>query len=137
MNLGCRRKVHNRWAALRIYANQKLTTFVLLADISIQCPANNTNTQGKVGIVSTENITSWKACNKLCRNTVGCRYWTWHKETAGNYAYKCHTVKDAVDKSHDVNCISGSYDCLQICRSPKECAGGLSLIYHRKIKSLL
>ena len=52
----------------------------------------NVNTGGRTGEEWTEGVSSWSACRDLCRQRTECNHWTWHKENAGQWAFKCVTM---------------------------------------------
>ena len=50
------------------------------------------------------NVYRWEDCSRLCRQRLGCRYWTW-------YASLCVTMTDAKKKIRRPNYISGDRNC--------------------------
>ena len=86
--------------------------------IDFLCPDNNTNTVGRVGAVTHENVRSWEACGQKCQEMwqengmEGCKYWTWHHGNAPpKWRYKCMTMKDVTGKTGNTNTVSGRRDC--------------------------
>ena len=75
------------------------------------CLEQNINYRHRENPVDTHNVTSWEACAKLCQERSDCKYWTWHKEVAHQYAYICATMTEGISYE-DSNCISGPKDCL-------------------------
>jgi len=60
---------------------------------------------------NTSNILTWQDCQKLCdKEGESCQYWTWHKETAFQYAFQCVTMSNGT-RYHDNKCISGMKAC--------------------------
>ena len=59
----------------------------------------------------TEGVESWQACSDLCSRRRGCRYWTWHKQEAGQYAFRCVTMTDVDTRVSDNNAVSGTKKC--------------------------
>ena len=48
---------------------------------------------------------TWLACAQLCRERVGCRYWTWH------HGHTCVTMTDAAKLHGNPDAVSGNRDC--------------------------
>ena len=78
---------------------------------SFQCPDVSYNTRGRIDAELTEGVASWSACSDLCRARRGCRYWTWHKQEAGQYAFRCVTMTDVDTRVSDNNAVSGTKKC--------------------------
>ena len=57
--------------------------------LPIRCPAEQINTSGRISPETKKKVSSWPACAQLCRERVGCRYWTWH------HGHTCVTMTDA------------------------------------------
>ena len=75
------------------------------------CLEQNINYRHRENPVDTYNVTCWEDCAKLCQERSDCKYWTWHKEVAQQYAYICATMTEGISYE-DSNCISGPKDCL-------------------------
>ena len=43
----------------------------------MRCPAEQLSTGGRVAPETKTRVGSWAACAQLCRERLGCRYWTW------------------------------------------------------------
>ena len=78
---------------------------------SFVCPDVSFNTRGRIGAELTKDVASWSACSDLCRARRGCRYWTWHKEEAGQFAFRCITMTDVNTRVSDNNAVSGTKTC--------------------------
>ena len=78
---------------------------------SFLCPDVSFNTRGRIEAELTEGVASWSACSDLCRARRGCRYWTWHKDEAGQFAFRCITMTDVNTRVSDNNAISGTKKC--------------------------
>ena len=81
-------------------------TFVLVHSIvnsdpglPIRCPAEQINTSGRISPQTKKKVSSWMACAQLCRERVGCRYWTWHhgKTPHVHLRHTCVTMTDAAN----------------------------------------
>jgi len=79
---------------------------------SLTCPMPNSNTQGREGASVIEGIQSWADCSLKCKDTSGCRYWTWHHEGAGEYAFRCVVMDDILNTATDSNAVSGTVRCV-------------------------
>merc|ERR1712215_106095 len=77
----------------------------------LDCPAKNTNTQGRDQIQRLTGIKTWSACSLKCTQTKDCSYWTWHHERAIGYEFVCVLMSDFLEAAEDVNTISGTSDC--------------------------
>ena len=75
------------------------------------CPDISFNTRGRIDAELKEGVASWSACRDLCRERRECRYWTWHKEEAGQYAFRCITMTDVSLRIGDSNAVSGTKKC--------------------------
>ena len=78
---------------------------------AFKCPDYNHNTRDRENAVITDGIASWSACSNLCRERSDCRYWTWHQEDAGQYAFRCVTMSDVNSRVPDSNAVSGTKNC--------------------------
>ena len=78
---------------------------------SFLCPDVSFNTRGRIDAELTEGVASWSACSDLCRTRRGCRYWTWHKEEAGLFTFRCVTMTDVDSRVSDNNAVSGTKKC--------------------------
>ena len=76
------------------------------------CPDPGHNTRDRLGAELTEGVASWAACAALCRGRAGCRYWTWHHEGAGQFAFRCVTMEDVISRVPDQNAVSGTKKCV-------------------------
>ena len=73
--------------------------------LPIRCPAEQINTGSRVGPETKKDVKTWMACAQLCRERVGCRYWTWH------HGHTCVTMTDAAKLHGNPNAVSGNRDC--------------------------
>ena len=78
---------------------------------SFQCPDIGFNTRDREAAELTDGVQSWAACSDLCSRRRGCRYWTWHKEEAGQFAFRCITMTDVNTRVSDNNAVSGTKKC--------------------------
>ena len=79
--------------------------------MELTCPSIGVNTQNRTDPEWTKNVMNWVDCSKLCRERAVCQYWTWHKESAGNLAFKCVTMTGYGYKNMDKNTVSGDRNC--------------------------
>ena len=65
------------------------------------------------GSEKTAGVYRWEDCSRLCRQRVGCLYWTWRDRTSGTRALQCQTFTDErPSKFHnDPGAISGYRNC--------------------------
>ena len=69
---------------------------------------------GRVGDITSYNITSWEDCYIKCKTRSGCKYWIWTNSQSGVWANQCITLLDATSKMNlDDNCVSGSRNCVR------------------------
>ena len=73
--------------------------------LPIRCPAEQINTSGRISPKTKKKVSSWSACAQLCRERVGCRYWTWH------HGHTCVTMTDAAKLHGNPDAVSGNRDC--------------------------
>ena len=73
--------------------------------LPIRCPAEQINTSGRISPKTKKKVSSWSACAQLCRERVGCRYWTWH------HGHTCVTMMDAAKLDGNPGAVSGNRDC--------------------------
>ena len=75
------------------------------------CPYANRNTVPNQGVYPEPiyDVKSWFDCSELCRESDGCKYWTWSNE-----AFTCEIMTDgAIDFSNSHNwLVSGARDCM-------------------------
>ena len=64
------------------------------------------------GSEKTAGVYRWEDCSRLCRQRVGCLYWTWRDRTSGTRALQCVTMTNVHFKNHhDPAAISGDRHC--------------------------
>ena len=47
--------------------------------VQLQCPEHGVSIEGGKGLKTFTEVTQWMSCSRKCRETIGCRYWTWYK----------------------------------------------------------
>ena len=88
--------------------------------VQLQCPEPGVSIKGKKGLKTFTEVTQWMSCSRKCRETIGCRYWTWYNW----YWYKpdlgfgsiCVTYADTdtervTGKTQHEGAISGARNC--------------------------
>ena len=60
-----------------------------------------------------QKVASWEDCSILCSKRRGCKYWLWHHENAGKWAYDCITMTDAKGSWKDDNTVAGTAGCAE------------------------
>ena len=60
-----------------------------------------------------KKVASWEGCSILCSKRRGCKYWLWHHENAGKWAYDCITMTDAKGSWKDDNTVAGTAGCAE------------------------
>ena len=63
------------------------------------------------GSEKTEGVYRWEDCARLCRQRVGCRYWTWYDRTTREVALQCVTMTYAHSKKYEFGAISAERNC--------------------------
>ena len=46
--------------------------------VQLQCPEHGVSIEGGKGLKTFTEVTQWISCSRKCRETIGCRYWTWY-----------------------------------------------------------
>ena len=66
------------------------------------------------------------ACAQLCRERVGCRYWTWHDgRTPRKYRHTCVTMTDAANLHANSHTVSVNRDCREELKLKIACPANL------------
>ena len=79
--------------------------------VQLGCPEESSSMQDKEGLKQIATVYRWKDCSRLCRQRVGCRYWTWYDGTSGHWALRCVTMTSANRKVKDPGAMSGDKNC--------------------------
>ena len=64
------------------------------------------STDGDVVIGSADNIADWQNCGKACKESAGCNYWTWRKDSG-----KCRFLSGKSSPIESSNIVSGVKNC--------------------------
>ena len=75
---------------------------------------------GRVSPKTKKRVSSWMACAQLCRERVGCRYWTWYDERSRD-RHTCVTMTDAANLHAYSRTVSGNRDCREELRLKMAC----------------
>ena len=67
--------------------------------------------QDREGLKQNATVHRWEDCSRLCRQRVGCRYWTWYNRYSGDSALNCVTMIDANVETKYPGAISGERYC--------------------------
>ena len=51
----------------------------LSTGVQLRCPESGVSIKGGEGLKTFTKVTKWRTCSRKCRETIGCRYWTWYK----------------------------------------------------------
>ena len=101
----------------------------IIADpgLPIRCPAERINTGRRVSPKTKKRVSSWMACAQLCRERVGCRYWTWHhgKTHHVHLRHSCVTMTDAAKLDGNPDAVSGNRDCREKLKLKIACPANL------------
>ena len=86
--------------------------------VQLQCPEHGVSIEGGKGLKTFTEVTQWRSCSKKCRETIGCRYWTfynWYKPLRiGSFCvtYTDNTlIKNVTGKIRYEGAISGARNC--------------------------
>ena len=79
--------------------------------VQLGCPEESSSMQDKEGLKQNATVHRWEDCSRLCRQRVGCRYWTWYDGTSGHWASRCVTMTSANRKVKDPGAMSGDRNC--------------------------
>ena len=81
--------------------------------MNLECPENGWNIKERINEKTINNIKSWEECSLQCSERTDCKYWVWHRESAGAWAYQCVTMTDGGFINKDRNTISGIAGCME------------------------
>ena len=79
----------------------------------LQCPEKllSLGSRKESDVERARNVYRWEDCSRLCRQKVGCRYWTWYNRYSGDLALICETMIDANVVTKYPGAISGERNC--------------------------
>ena len=88
--------------------------------VQLQCPEHGVSIEGGKGLKTFTEVTQWMSCSRKCRETIGCRYWTWYNwywyKPDSGFGSICVTYADTnmekvTGKTQHEGAISGSRNC--------------------------
>ena len=90
----------------------------------MRCPAEQLSTGGRVAPETKTRVGSWAACAQLCRERLGCRYWTWHQGRSRR-GHTCVTMTHADKLYGNPDAVSGNRDCREKLKLKIACPANL------------
>ena len=88
--------------------------------VQLQCPEHGVSIEGGKGLKTFTEVTQWMSCSRKCRETIGCRYWTWYNwywyKPDSGFGSICVTYADTdtenvTGKIQHEGAISGARNC--------------------------
>eukprot|EP00092_Neocalanus_flemingeri_P004615 GFUD01004972.1.p1 GENE.GFUD01004972.1~~GFUD01004972.1.p1 ORF type:complete len:470 (+),score=82.06 GFUD01004972.1:89-1498(+) len=75
------------------------------------CPMIGINTQARQNANMIGLESSWQGCAGKCSRSTKCSHWTWHPDSAGEFARRCVHMSGYANLAEDENTVSGSKNC--------------------------
>ena len=81
--------------------------------LCFRCPEHGVSSYGRGSVGSKWSRTStWRRCARKCRETIGCRYWTFfNKDASPGRRNKCVTTESIPRKHRERFATSGNRNC--------------------------